>query len=98
MKTWAFLYRADGCDPAVHRADLVSDTRRSIICGVNSIDEGCKLARDLMEQENCLLIELCGGFGAQGARRVIAAVDGRIPVGYIDYFPEELEKLAIMKA
>lgn len=97
MKTWAFIYKTAGCSPETHFAELLSETRRSLIYGVSSIEEGCELAREIMVTEDCKLIELCGGFGAEGARKVIAAVDGQIPVGYIDYFPEEREKLSIMK-
>ena len=97
MKTWAFIYKTAGCDPDKHFAELLSDTRRSLIYGVSSIDEGCELARKIMNTEDCKLIELCGGFGEDGARKVITAVEGKIPVGYIDYFPEEREKLSIMK-
>ena len=50
-----------------------------------------------MLEEDCKLVELCGGFGTEGTREVIAAVEGKIPVGYIDYFPEERKKLSIMK-
>lgn len=97
MKTWAFIFKSSGCRPEVHKAEMTSDTRRSLIYGVETIEEGCALAKKLMDTENCLLIELCGGFGPEGTRRVIEAVEGKIPVGYITYFPEEKEKLSIMK-
>ena len=32
---------------------------------------------------------LCGDFGEDGRRRVIEAVDGELPVGYVTYLPEE---------
>ena len=32
---------------------------------------------------------LCGDFGEDGRRRVIDAVDGELPVGYVTYLPEE---------
>lgn len=97
MKTWAFIYKTQGASPDVHKADLKSETRRSLIYGVSSIEEGAALAKRLMLEDDCKLIELCGGFGVDGTKKVIAAVEGKIPVGYIDYFPEERKKLSIMK-
>ena len=35
MKTWAFIYKTQGASPDVHKADLKSETRRSLIYGVS---------------------------------------------------------------
>ena len=35
----------------------------------------------------------CGDFGEDGRRRVIEAVDGELPVGYVTYLPEEAVKV-----
>ena len=34
-------------------------------------------------------IELCGAFGPEGARAVIDATGGAIPVGYVTHLPEQ---------
>ncbi len=95
-KPIAFLYVSRGAVPNVHRASLISDQHEMIVRGVSSVEEGCLEAVDLV-REGCQIIELCGGFGADGARRVIQAIHGAIPVGYIEYFPEEREKLTQQK-
>lgn len=58
------------------------------IVGVSSIEEACSVARDLCASGvDC--VELCGAFGEAGARRVIAATEGRVPVGYAVHVPEQ---------
>jgi len=91
-KTWAFIYKSAGCNPEVHQSVIESSKHLTLIYGVSTIEEGCILAKKIVD-DGCKLIELCGGFGVEGAKQVISAVEGRVPVGYIDYFPEELEKL-----
>ena len=56
--------------------------------GVPSIDAACEQAA-LLKDEGVGCIELCGAFGEQGARRVIAATGGSIPVGYVTHLPEQ---------
>lgn len=95
MITWAFIYVAKGCDPTKHKATIDSPGWNSIFIGVDSVDDGCNIAKKLVN-EGCKLIELCGGFGADGAKKVIDATEGKVPVGYIDYFPSEEEKLKLL--
>ncbi len=58
------------------------------IVGVSSVEEACRAAEDLLAQGvGC--IELCGAFGPEGARAVIAATGNRIPVGYVAHLPEQ---------
>ena len=95
-KPIAFLYVSRGATPDVHRATLISDQHEMIVRGVSSVEEGCREAVNLV-REGCRIIEVCGGFGADGARQVIQAIQGQIPVGYIEYFPEEREKLMLQK-
>ena len=56
---------------------------KRVIRGLN-MDEARALA-----EEGIGCIELCGAFGPDGARQVIEATGGRIPVGYVTHFPEQ---------
>lgn len=96
MITWAFIFKSDNCTPKQHHTELEHCGNRLLVYGVNTIEDGAKVAKKIMEEENCLLIELCGGFGEEGARTVIKAVEGKIPVGHIEYLPEAREKLSIL--
>jgi len=77
---WAFIYTLD--TPAdEQRRDVVG----SLICiGVRKVEDAPAIARELLD-EGVELIELCGGFGGSGLGSVIAAIEGRIPVGAVFY-------------
>lgn len=49
------------------------------------------LTYDLNVSSGRAKIALCGAFGPDGAKAVIAAVDNRIPVGYVTHLPEQDE-------
>ncbi len=54
----------------------------SQLIGVADIEDACRTARNLYENGiDC--IELCGAFGAEGARKIIEATENKIPVGYV---------------
>lgn len=56
--------------------------------GVSSLEEACDAAAGLAAWGvDC--IELCGAFGEEGARAVIAATQGKVPVGYVVHLPEQ---------
>lgn len=60
------------------------------IVGVSSVAEAEEIARALCASGvGC--IELCGAFGPDGARRIIAATGGDTPVGYVTHLPEQDE-------
>lgn len=93
MRTWAFIYKTPGTLPE-HHSEFVTPTRKAIMYGGSTLEECCAIAKRLVDEEDCKLIELCGAFGEEGAKAVIEAVDGRAVVGYVNYFPEEREKLS----
>lgn len=92
MKIMAFIYVYEGCNPVRDKAIIQSTLLKTIIIGVSSIEAGCEEAKKVVE-EGCRLIELCGGFGSEGAKKVINAIQGIVPVGYTIYSPEEKEKV-----
>ncbi len=59
---------------------------RSQIVGVRSKEEAARLA-PLLVAGGVGCIELCGAFGEEGARMVIAATNNAIPVGYVTHLP-----------
>ncbi len=56
--------------------------------GVSSLREACREAQALAEQ-GVSCIELCGAFGETGAKAVIEATGGKLPVGYVVHLPEQ---------
>jgi hypothetical protein len=88
-----FIFRTGGCDPAVHRSVIDTPEGDVITVGVDSVDQACQVAAAALADGTAHFIELCGDFGEDGCRRVAAAVGGKLPVGYVAYFPEEQAKL-----
>jgi predicted polyphosphate/ATP-dependent NAD kinase len=75
---WAFMYTLD--EPA---SEPRIDTIGSLTCiGVSSVSDAPSLARQFVE-DGVELIELCGGFGGAGLAAIVAAVQGRVPVGAV---------------
>ena len=96
-KTWAFFYMAPNCHPNDQRATIISDNRRTLIYGVSNVEAACVLAKKLVEEDGCILIELCGAFQAEDARKVIHAVEGKVSVGYMTFFEDNLDKIHLIK-
>jgi hypothetical protein len=90
---YLYMFRTDGCDPAVHRREMDTPGGLVTVVGVDSVDQACAEAAAALAAGTAHFIELCGDFGEDGCRRVIAAVDARLPVGYVTYFPEEEAKV-----
>jgi hypothetical protein len=93
---FAFIFMMKGCDPQKDRTELEYCGNRLLICGVSSIEEGQTVAKECVDKRNVKFIELCYDFGkneARGAKAIIEAVDGRIPVGYVTCFPEDVARI-----
>lgn len=77
---WGFIYMLDE-KSKTQRTDIVG----TLVCvGVSEIAEAPEVARQMVV-DGVELIELCGGFGGAGLASVVAAVDGRVPVGAVFY-------------
>ena len=94
MTTWAFLYGHPGTDPHTDRTVIESDGLRTILVPVPDESQAPAIAVELIESDAIALLELCGGFGAVDAARVIEAVQ----VGHVAYALESLEGAARYKA
>ena len=80
---WAFIYTLDNPgEPA--RIDTLGEL---VSVGVPRVEDAPAIARRLVA-DGVELIELCGGFGGAGLAAVIAAVEGRVPVGAVFYSVE----------
>lgn len=68
---------------AIHEGDAQ-------MIGVSDMQEAVAVAKQLCE-EGIDCIELCGAFGAEGAKQIIEITENRIPVGYVTHLPEQDE-------
>ncbi|MDL2253058.1 DUF6506 family protein [Ruminococcaceae bacterium OttesenSCG-928-I18] len=92
---WAFLFLDKKLDPALHNHMMLSPGTVNRFMGVTSVQEGCETAKKLVEN-GCQLIELCGGFGEEGAKEVVKAIDDAVPVAYCVYFPGGEERMKLL--
>lgn len=84
---FAFLIMGN-FDSKLDRA-VIHDGKARII-GVADIEDAAQAAAELYKNGiDC--IELCGAFGEEGARKIIAATNNEIPVGYVTHLPEQDE-------
>ena len=90
---YLFMFLTEGCDPAKHRAEIDTPEGNVTVVGVGSVDAACAVAAAARALGTAHFIELWGSFGEEGCRRVIAAVDEALPVGFAGYLPEERAKL-----
>lgn len=56
--------------------------------GVSSLEEAKSVAKKLAD-EGVACIELCGAFEETGARAIIEATGGKLPVGFVTHLPEQ---------
>lgn len=88
MTRCAFLIMHPDFSSRIDRASIHSGD--ATIIGVSSIDDACRVAVELKE-EGIGCIELCGAFTEEGARKVIEATGGTVPVGFVTHLPDQDE-------
>jgi hypothetical protein len=80
----AFIFVAPEADPAVHRALVATPAVALTAVGVKNYAQAADVARQLVA-EGTAAIELCGGFGHEGAALVQQAVAGKAAVGVVRF-------------
>lgn len=74
------------------RTSLSSAKFKTTISCVKDIDAACKAAKEFVS-EGIEVIELCGAFVGDMPEKVIEAVEGKVPVGNMQYSKNEMSKL-----
>jgi hypothetical protein len=98
MTTWAYLFGHPGTDPRADRLVLERNGQRTILVPVPDESRAAEIAVELVDADGVGLIELCGGFTAVDAARVIEAVRGRVPVGHVAFALESVAGAAAYSA
>lgn len=83
--TFAFIIMGN-FDPWQDRAAIHNGDARMV--GVADLKQACQAARELCAA-GVECIELRGAFGEEGARRIIEATGGSVPVGYVTHLPQQ---------
>lgn len=80
----AFIFVAPEADAKKHRAVVDSPVVNLIVVGVKDYEMAAKVAEELVAQ-GVGAIELCAGFGVEGAAIVKRAVQGKAAVGVVRF-------------
>jgi hypothetical protein len=81
----AFMYIMPDADPGEHRATITKSAFVDLtVVGVSSYEQGTQVARELVSQ-GVTTIELCGGFGHNGAARIAQAAGDTALVGVVRF-------------
>ena len=79
-----FIYMIMGpFDSKIDRKAIGKNENAEII-GVRNLYEAKEISKSLIGYAD--VIELCGAFGKEGAREIIDATDGKIPIGFVTHF------------
>lgn len=81
----AFIFVAPATDPSVHRNWVKTPEVELLTVAVPGYSAIETVVEDLITKEDVKAIELCGGFGLQGAARVATAAAGRAAVGVVRF-------------
>lgn len=91
LSNYAFIM-IDGSYTEEQKTTLSSDIFSTTVCCVQDIEMACESAKKLVA-DGIQLIEVCGAFKGDMPDQVIKAIDGKVPVGHIEYSEEERKKL-----
>jgi len=75
-------------NPEEHRAIFDTKVFTGNIRTACNIEEAKVIARGMMA-DGVGMIEVCGAFGAEGAKEIIEATEGKVAVGYVVHDKEQ---------
>ncbi|MDG6882531.1 Uncharacterised protein [Phocoenobacter uteri] len=91
LSKYAFIMR-DPSFEVPQSAQVDSPAFAMTVYGVGSMEQACDVAKELVAG-GIQLIELCGAFKGEQIEQVITAIDGKVPVGHMEYSDVERKKL-----
>jgi len=92
LTKFGFIVAGTGLSAARNRMVMKAVNFEMVAIGVSDASDGPAAARTLVN-EGAQLIELCGAFGPIWTAKVIEAIDGKVPVGFVGYGPEAITQM-----
>ncbi len=92
LHRYGFIVKSDDLEMFKHHARLHSDSFDMSIAGVSDVSQAELVAQEMITK-GIQLIELCGGFSTDDARKISEAINDHIPVGCVQYTDEERARL-----
>jgi hypothetical protein len=93
LARYGFIVKGPDLEIIKHHGRIQTELFDMAVSGVQTVDEAILVAQELLTK-HVQLIELCGGFSAEDADRIRAATNDMIPIGRVQYTPQERERLA----
>lgn len=91
LKSWVFIYTAPGIEPEGRIHTVETPASRTLLVGMPDVAAAVRFATTI--DRDVQLVELCGAFGPLGTARIIEALEGRVPVGSVNYGGEATDGL-----
>lgn len=92
LTKFGFVVAGTGLSAAQNRMVMKAVNFEMVAIGVSDASDGAAAAKTLVN-EGAQLIELCGAFGPIWTAKVIEAIDGKVPVGFVGYGPEAITQM-----
>ncbi|RVU32552.1 DUF6506 family protein [Neptunomonas marina] len=93
LERYGYIVKSPSLEMFKHHARIQSEGFDMSIAGVSSVTEAQAVAQEMITK-GIQLIELCGGFMPEDAQSIRDAINDHIPVGVVQYTPEERSRLA----
>lgn len=87
-KKFAMMIMGPYYDPQQHQAHFETSWGDTYIVTVRDFEEAKEKIRQL-QQMGVGAVEVCGGFGPERTKELIALTNGELAVGYVTSFPEQ---------
>ena len=87
-KQYAFVLLGSGYNPEVHQATFETDAMITHIRTATTFEQAKELIAQLC-QNGVGAVEVCGAFGEEKARELIALTQGQVPIGFVTHLPEQ---------
>ena len=92
-KKFAFVLMGGHYTPEQHQAHFETEKQITSIFTVNNYEQARQKLTEL-EQEGFGAVELCGAFGEEKAKELIALTHGKIAIGFVTHLLEQDELFA----
>lgn len=86
-KKYAFLLMGSQYNPTVHQACFEAGDRATYIYTARDFEEAKDRVRYCLNAQFGAM-ELCGAFGEEKAKEIIAMTQNKVAVGFVTHFPE----------
>ena len=92
LRKFGFIVASAEFGPEPQRTVVSAGAFEMVVVGTSAVAQGPAIARRMVD-DGIQLIELCGAFGPIWTAKVIEAIDGAVPVGFVAYGAEAISPM-----